>query len=91
LREEHRLRVFEKMVLRKIFGPKRDEVAGKWRRLHNAELYNLHSSSNIIRMIKSRTLRQAGHVESMGDRREVYRVLIGRHEGKRPLRRPRYR
>jgi hypothetical protein len=85
LREEHRLRVFENRVLREIFGSKRDEVTGKWRRLHNEELYDLYSSPNIIRVIKSRRMRWAGHVARVGDRRGEYRVLVGRPEGKRPL------
>jgi hypothetical protein len=66
LREEHRLRVFENRVLRRIFGPKRDEVTGGWRKLHNEELHNLYSSRNIIRMIKSRRMRWAGHVARVG-------------------------
>jgi hypothetical protein len=66
LREEHRLRVFENRVLRRIFGPKTDEVTGDWRKLHNEELHNLYSSPNIIRMIKSRMMRWAGHVEEWG-------------------------
>ncbi|KAJ4445122.1 hypothetical protein ANN_06923 [Periplaneta americana] len=74
LREEHRLRVFENKVLRKIFGAKRDEVTGEWRKLHNAELHALYSSPDIIRNIKSRRLRWAGHVARMGDSRNAYRV-----------------
>jgi hypothetical protein len=90
LREEHRLRLFENRVLRRIFGPKRDEVTGDWRKLHNEELHNLYSSPNIIRMIKSRNMRWAGHVARMG-KRNAYRILVGKSEGKRPLGRPRYR
>ncbi|KAJ4427741.1 hypothetical protein ANN_25394 [Periplaneta americana] len=91
LREEHRLRVFENKVLRKIFGAKRDEVTGEWRKLHNTELHALHFSNDIIRNIKSRHLRWAVHVARMGESRNVYRVLVGRPEGKRPLGRPRHR
>jgi hypothetical protein len=91
LREECRLRVFENKVLRRIFGPKRDEVTGEWKRLHNKELYALYSSPNIIRVIKFRRLRWAGHVARMGERRGVYRALVGKPEGKRPLGRPRRR
>ncbi|KAJ4441956.1 hypothetical protein ANN_11820 [Periplaneta americana] len=91
LREEHRLRVFENKVLRKIFGAKRDEVTGEWRKLHNAELHALYSSPDIIRNIKSRRLRWGGHVAHMGESRSAYRVLVGRPEGKRPLGRPRRR
>ncbi|KAJ4442624.1 hypothetical protein ANN_04213 [Periplaneta americana] len=91
LREEHRLRVFENKVLRKIFGAKRDEVTGEWRKLHNAELHALYSSPDIIRNIKSRRLRWAGHVARMGESRNAYRVLVGRPEGKRPFERPRRR
>ncbi|KAJ4450726.1 hypothetical protein ANN_02156 [Periplaneta americana] len=91
LREEHRLRVFENKVLRKIFGAKRDEVTGEWRKLHNTELHALYSSPDIIRKIKSRRLRWAGHVACMGESRNAYRVLVGRPEGKRPLGRPRCR
>ncbi|KAJ4432176.1 hypothetical protein ANN_20792 [Periplaneta americana] len=83
LREEHRLRVFENKVLRKIFGAKRDEVTGEWRKLHNTELHALYSSPDIIRNIKSRRLRWAGHVARRGESRNAYRVLIGRLEGKR--------
>jgi hypothetical protein len=89
LREEHGLRVFENRVLR-IFGPKREEDAS-WRKLHNDELHNLYSSPNIIRVIKGRRMRWAGHVARMGEVRGVYRVLVGRPEGKRPLGRPRHR
>ncbi|KAJ4442069.1 hypothetical protein ANN_11935 [Periplaneta americana] len=91
LREENRLRVFENKVLRKIFGAKRDEVTGEWRKLHNAELHALYSSPDIIRNIKSRRLRWAGHVARMGESRNAYRVLVGRSEGKRTLGRPRRR
>ncbi|KAJ4446735.1 hypothetical protein ANN_13432 [Periplaneta americana] len=91
LREEHRFRVFENKVLRKIFGAKRDEVTGEWRKLHNTELHALYFSPDIIRNIKSRRLRWAGHVARMGESRNAYRVLVGRPEGKRPLGRPRRR
>ncbi|KAJ4439424.1 hypothetical protein ANN_07548 [Periplaneta americana] len=91
LREEQRLRVFEYKVLRKISGAKRDEVTGEWRKLHNAELHALYSSSDIIRNIISRRLRWAGHVARMGESRNAYRMLVGRPEGKRPLGRPRRR
>ncbi|KAJ4452331.1 hypothetical protein ANN_03856 [Periplaneta americana] len=91
LREEHRFRVFENKVLRKIFGAKRDEVTGEWRKLHNTELHALYSSPDIIRNIKSRRLRWAGHVARMGESSNAYRVLVGRPEGKRPLGRPRCR
>jgi hypothetical protein len=85
------VRVFENRVLRRIFGPKRDEVMGGWSKLHNEELHNLYSSPSIIRIIKSRRMRWAGHVARMGDKRNVYRLLIGKPEGKRPLGRPRRR
>jgi len=91
LREERRLKVFENMVLRKIFGPKRDEVTGEWRGLHNEELNDLYSSPNIVRVIKSRRMRWAGHVARMGAERGVYRVLMGKPEERRPLGRPRRR
>jgi hypothetical protein len=84
VREEHRMRVFENTVLRKIFGTKRDEVIGEWRILHNEKLYDVYSSSNIIRMIKSRRMKWAGHVICI-DRRGVYMVLVARPEGMRPL------
>jgi hypothetical protein len=78
-------------VLRKIFGPKRDEVTGEWRRLHNEELNDLYSSPNIIRVIKSSRMRWAGHVARMGEGRGAYRILMGRPEGRRPLGRPRHK
>ena len=84
-----RLRVLENRVQRRIFGPKRDEVTGEWRQLQNEELIDLYSSQNIIRVIKSR--RWAGHVTRIGERKGVYRVLVGKREGKRPLGRPRRR
>jgi hypothetical protein len=83
--------VFENMALRKIFGPRRDKVTGEWRRLHNEELNDLYSSPNIVRVIKSRRIRMAGHVARMGEERGVYRVLVWKLEGKRPLGRPRSR
>ena len=89
MREEQRLRVFENRVLRKKFGPKRDEETGDWRRLHNKDLNDPYSSSNIIRVIKSRIIRWTGHVARIGDRRGAYRGLMGRPEGKRPFRRRR--
>jgi hypothetical protein len=73
------------MVLRRIFGPNRDEVTGEWRRLHNKELYAVYSSPNIIRVIKSRRLRWVGHVACMGEMRNAYRVLVEKPEGRRPL------
>jgi len=82
LREERKLRVFESMVLRRIFGPRRDEVTGEWRRLHNEQLYDLYSS---------RRMRWAGHVARISEERGVYRVLVGKPEGRRPLGRPRRR
>jgi hypothetical protein len=91
LGEEHRLRVFENRVLRRIFGPKRVEVTGQCRRLHGGELHNLYSSPDIIRQIKSRRMRWAGHVARMGEGRNVYRVSVGKPEGKRSLRRSRRR
>jgi hypothetical protein len=91
VREEHKLRVFENRVLRRIFGPKRDGVTGGWRKLHSEELHNLYSSSSRIRIIKSMRVRLAGHVARMGEKRNVYRLLVGKPEGKRPLGRPRRR
>ena len=83
--------MFENKVLRRIFGPRRDEVTGEWRRLHNEEINILYSSPNIVRLIKSRRMRRAGHVARMGEERGVYRVLVGKPEGRRPLGRPRRR
>jgi hypothetical protein len=85
LREEHRLRVFENRVLRRIFGPTRDEVTGEWRKLHSGELHNLYSTPDIIRQIKSRRMRWAGHVARMREGRKVYRALVGQPKGKRPF------
>ena len=91
MREERKLRVFENMVFRRIFIPRRDEVTGECRRLCNDELNDLYCSPNIVRVIKSRRMRWAGHVAHIGEEREVYRVLVGKPEGKRPLWRPRRR
>jgi hypothetical protein len=91
LREECGLREFEDRVLRRIFGPKRDEVTGEWRKLHNEKLNDLYSSLNIFRVIKSRRMRWAGHVARMGESRGVYRVLMGKSEVKRQLGRPWHR
>jgi hypothetical protein len=82
--------VFENRVLRRIFGPKRDEVTGEWK-LHNEELHILYSSPNIIRQIRSRRMSWVGHVARMGEERKVYRVLVGRPKRKRPLVRPRHK
>jgi len=82
LREERKLRVFENMVMRRIFGPRRDEVTGEWRRLHYKELNDFYSSPNIVRVIKSRRIRWTGHVAHMGEERGVYRVLVGKPEGR---------
>jgi hypothetical protein len=82
LREECRLRVLENRVLRRIFGPKRDEVKGEWGNLHNEELHDLYTSPNIVRVIKSRRMRWTGHVALMGEDRVVDRVLVGKPEGK---------
>jgi len=83
--------VFEHRVLRRKFGPKREAVTEEWRKLHNEELNNLFSSPNIVWVIKSRRMRWAGHVARMGEGRVVYRVLVGKPEGRRPLGRPRLR
>jgi hypothetical protein len=83
--------VCENRVLSRIFGPKRDDEIGEWRKLHNEELHNLYSSPNIIRQIKSRRMRWAGHVACIGEERKVYRILVGRPEGERPLGRLRHR
>ena len=91
LREELRLRVSENRVLRRVFGPKRDEVTGEWRKLHNEELSDLYSLPNILRLVKLRRMGLAGHVARMEEGRGVHRVLVGKPEGKRPLGRPRLR
>jgi len=91
LRERRRLKVFENRVLSRIFVPKRDEITGEWRKPHNEELNNLYSSPNIVRVIKSRRMRWAGHVARTGERKGLYRVFVGKTEGKRPLGRPRHR
>jgi hypothetical protein len=91
LRQEHRLRVFGKRVLRRIYGPKGDEVTGGSRKLHNEELHNLYSSPSIIRIMKSRRMRWIGHVSGMGKKRSACKIFVGKTEGKRPLGRPRRR
>ena len=91
LREERRLRVFENRVLRRLYGPKRDEVTGEWRKLHNEELNDLYYSPNVVWVIKSRRMRWAGHVARREDRRGVYRALMAKPLGRRPLWRPRCR
>jgi hypothetical protein len=91
LREEHRLGLFHNRVLRRIFGPKRDEVTGEWRKLHNEELRDLYSSPSIIRITMARRMIWTGHVARMGERRNAYRLLVGKPEGRRPLGRPRHR
>jgi hypothetical protein len=83
--------MFENRVLRRIFGLKRDEVTGEWRKLHNNELHDLYSSTSIIGIIKSRRMRWAGHVARIGEKRTAYRLFVGKPEGKRPLGRPRRR
>ena len=91
LADKHKLRVFENKVLRKIYGPKRDEMTGEWRRLHNEELHGLYDSPDVVRIMKSRRLRWAGHVARMGEKRRLYSIVVGKPEGKRPLGRPRRR
>jgi hypothetical protein len=91
LREEHRLKVFENRVPRRISGPKRDEVTGARRKLHNGELHDLYSSPSIIRVIKARRMRWTGHVARIREKRNAYRLLEGKPEGRRPLGRPRRR
>jgi hypothetical protein len=91
LREEYRLRVFKNKVLRRIFGPKGDEATGGWRKLHNEELSDLCSSPSIIRIIKSRRMSWARHVARTGEKRNAYRLIVGKQKGKRPLGRPRRR
>jgi hypothetical protein len=89
-REEHKLRVFQNRVLKRIFGLKRDEVKGKWRKLHNEKLRDLYSSPSIIRIIKSRRMTLAGHGARMGEKRNAYRLSVGKPEGERPPGRPRH-
>ena len=91
LREDRRQRVFENRVLRRIFGPKRDKVKREWRKLHNEELNDQYASPNIVRVIKERRMRWAGHVAPMGERKGVYKVVVGKPEEKGPLERPRRR
>jgi hypothetical protein len=91
LREKRRLKLFENRVLRRALGPRRDEVTGEWRKLHNEKLNDLYSLSNIVRVVKSRRMRWAGHVARMGEGRGVHRVWVGKPEGMRPLGRPRRR
>jgi hypothetical protein len=91
LKEEHRLRAFENKVLRRIFGPRRDEVTGGWRKLHNGELRELYSSPSFIRIMKARKMKWVEHIARMGENRNEYRLLVGKPEGRRPLGRPRRR
>jgi hypothetical protein len=91
LREQHSLRVFENRVQRRIFGPKRNEVTGGWRKLHNDEIHNLYSSRSVIRIINSRRMRWARHEARMGNKKNLYRILVQKLEGKRPVGRPRRR
>jgi hypothetical protein len=91
LKEESRLRVFERRVLRRIFGPKRDEVTGEWRKLHNEELNGLYSLPNLVRVIQSRRMKWMGHVARIGEGSGVNRVLVGKPEGKKSLGKPRRR
>jgi len=90
LREERRLKLFENRVLRRIFGSERDAVTEEWRKLHNEEPSDFYSTSNFVRVIKSRRMIWAGHVARVWERRGAYRVLVGKREGKRPLERPRH-
>jgi hypothetical protein len=91
LREEHKLRVFVNRMLKRIFGQKRDGVTGGWRKLHDEELHDLHSSPSLTRMIESRRMGWAGHVAGMGEKRNVYKLLVGKPEERRPLGRQRRR
>ena len=91
LREERRLRVFENRMLRRVFGPKRDEVKGEWRKLHNKDLSDLYPLPSIVRVVKSKSMKWAGHVARMGEERVVYRVLVEKPGGKSPMGRPRHR
>jgi hypothetical protein len=90
VREERRLRMFENRLLKRVFGPKRDEVTGEWSKIHNEELNDLYSLPNIVRVVKSRRMRWVGHVAHTGEERGVHRVLVGKPEGKRPLGRTRH-
>ena len=89
MREERRLRVFENRVLRRILEPKRDEVRREWRKLHNEEINDLYCSPNVVRVINSRRMRRSGNVVRMGERRGVFRGLVRKPEGNRPLGNPR--
>jgi hypothetical protein len=91
LSKEHKLRVLENRVLRRIFGSKRDEVTGGWRKLHNEELHGLYSSPSIVRVIKARRMRWAGHLACMGKVTGAYNILVGKPERRRPLGRPKRR
>jgi hypothetical protein len=91
LRDERRLRVFEKRLLRRLFGPKKNEVTGDWKKLHSEEFSDLYSLPNIVRVVKSKRMRWAVHVALIGEGRGVYRVLVGKPDGRRPLGRPRSR
>jgi hypothetical protein len=91
LREKHILKVFENRVLRRIFGPKRDEVTGEWKKLHNVELRDLYSSPSVLRIIKSKRMRWTVHVERMQGKKNAHMLFVGKPEGKRPLGRPRLR
>jgi hypothetical protein len=91
MRKERRLRVFENRVLRRVLGPKRDEVTGEWRKLHSEELNDMYSSPNIVRVIKSRRMRWARLIALMGQRRGAYRILVGKPEGMKPLGRTKHR
>jgi hypothetical protein len=91
MREERRLSVFENRVLSRVFGPKRDEVTEEWRKLHNEELSDLYSLPKIVRVVKSRRMRWAGHVARMDEGRVMHRVLVGKPEGERPMGRTRRR
>jgi len=91
MREERKFRVYQSMMLRRIFRPRRDKVAGEWRRFHTEELNDLYPSPNFVRVIKSRRMRWAGHVAHMCEEKGVYRFLVGKPDGKRLLGRPRRR
>jgi len=91
LKEERRLGMFENRVLRRIFGTKREQVAGEWRKLHNVELNDMYSSPSFVRVMKSRIMKWVGHVKRIGERRCVHKVSVGKPEKKKPLGRPRRR